>query len=88
MACGVLSGCHHLRLNPFASSAKSCHKPQPYQKARDVPPLKIPEGMDSPDSTTALRLPQLKAVAPPARSGSQPCLDEPPPFKVAKSPAT
>jgi hypothetical protein len=71
------------------ATAKACHSPQPYQKAQSVPPLKIPAGLDAPDTTSALHLPTLSEPPPPARKGSQPCLDEPPPFKVtppAKTP--
>jgi uncharacterized lipoprotein len=62
--------------------AKSCHGAQPYQKATSVAPLVIPPGLDAPDTTNALRLPALNEPVPPPRSGKQPCLDEPPPFKV------
>jgi len=74
----VLGGCHSLR------SVGSCHKPQPYENARSVAPLKIPSGLDAPDTANALRLPVLNEPAPPPRSGRAPCLDEPPSFKVTK----
>jgi uncharacterized lipoprotein len=74
----ALGGCHALR------SVGSCHKPQPYVNARSVAPLKVPPGLDAPDTANALRLPMLNEPAPPARSGRAPCLDEPPPFKVTK----
>jgi uncharacterized lipoprotein len=74
----ALGGCHVLR------GVGSCHKPQPYEKAGSVAPLKIPSGLDAPDTTSALRLPVLNEPAPPPRTGSQPCLDQPPSFKVAK----
>jgi uncharacterized lipoprotein len=65
-------------------SAKTCHEVQPYTKASSVPPLVIPAGLDAPDTTNALRLPQLTEPAPPPRTGKQPCLDEPPSFKVTQ----
>jgi uncharacterized lipoprotein len=71
------SGCRSFR-------NKSCHGPQPYQKATSVPPLIIPAGLDTPDTTNALRLPQLNEPAPPPRKGKQPCLDEPPSYKVSQ----
>ena len=77
----LVSGCHAFRR---ATSAKACHNPQPYQKAQTVPPLKIPSGMDAPDTSSALHLPALNEPPPPARKGAQPCLDEPPPFKVTQ----
>jgi len=75
----LAAGCH-----AFRPSAKACHSPQPYQKAQSVPPLKIPAGLDAPDTTNALRLPTLNEPPPAPRKGSQPCLDEPPPFKVTQ----
>ena len=74
----ALSGCGVAR----AVRNRACHDPQPYMKATSVPPLIIPSGLDAPDTTNALRLPVLNEPAPPPRGGKQPCLDEPPPFKV------
>lgn len=74
-----LAGCH-----AFGSVAKSCHNKQPYMAATSVPPLKIPPGLDMPETTNALHIPELKDPAPPPRKGKDPCLDEPPPYKVAK----
>lgn len=74
----LLGGCHLLR------NVGSCHKPQGYEKATSVAPLKIPSGLDTPDTTNALRLPVLNEPAPPKRSGKDPCLYEPPSFKVTK----
>ena len=77
----LLTGCH-----PFRHFAYACHKKQNYQQATSVPALKIPPGLDAPDTTNALHLPALNEPAPPPRKGQQPCLDEPPPYKVAKAP--
>lgn len=79
----VLSGCH---LHPFRHLTYACHKKQPYMQASSIAPLKIPAGLDAPDTTNALHLPALNEPAAPARAGQQPCLDEPPPYKVAKPP--
>ncbi|HVN47066.1 MAG TPA: hypothetical protein VMT66_17695 [Steroidobacteraceae bacterium] len=76
----LVSGCSAFR----HANAKACHGPQTYQQAKSVPPLRIPPGLDAPDTTNALRLPTLTEPAPPPRKGSQPCLDEPPPFKVSQ----
>jgi uncharacterized lipoprotein len=73
----VLDGCRSWRGN-------ACHKPQPYAGATSVPPLKIPQGLDAPDTTSALKLPTLNEPPPPRRTAKEPCLDQPPPFKVAK----
>ncbi len=73
----LLGGCKALR------GGGSCNKPQPYMAARSVPPLKIPQGLDAPDTASALKLPTLnEPVAP--RSKKDPCLDEPPSFKLSK----
>ena len=45
----------------------ACHKPQPYHDGAQRPPLKIPAGLDAPDTTSALRLPALNEPAPPPR---------------------
>jgi uncharacterized lipoprotein len=72
------SGCHAVR----AITNKQCHDVQPYMKANTVASLKIPAGLDAPDTTNALRLPALNEPAPPRRTANEPCLDEPPSFKV------
>lgn len=74
----LLSGCRSW----FHSN--TCNKPQAYQGATSVPPLKVPAGLDAVDTTTALKLPPLNEPAPPVRTVKDPCLDSPPPFKVAK----
>jgi uncharacterized lipoprotein len=68
----------------FRSATASCHKKQPYMAASSIPTLKIPPGLDVPDTTNALRIPDLKEPAPPPRKGKDPCLDQPPQYKVAK----
>ncbi len=76
----ALGACHMLHGN-------SCHGPQPYVGANSVAPLKIPAGLDAPETGNALRIPALNEPAPPARKGKDPCLDEPPPFKVRQAAA-
>jgi uncharacterized lipoprotein len=74
----ALSACHLLHGN-------SCHGPQAYLGAQSVAPLKIPAGLDAPETNSALRIPALNEPAPPARKGKDPCLDEPPSFKVRQA---
>jgi uncharacterized lipoprotein len=76
----LLGGCHWL------ARTNSCHNTQAYQNAQSVAPLKIPAGLDAPETTNALRIPPLNEPAPPPRSGKDPCLDAPPKFKVQKPP--
>ena len=75
----TVAGCH-----PFRHFTYACHKKQPYMQASSIPALTIPAGLDAPDTTNALHLPQLNEPEPPPRKGQEPCLDEPPPFKVPK----
>ncbi|HEY8053985.1 MAG: hypothetical protein ACHQD6_09545 [Steroidobacterales bacterium] len=74
-----VSGCHtlHNRL-----SHARCSESQTYLGETSVAPLKVPVGLDVPDTTNALRLPNPKGPAPPARPRTAPCLDQPPSFKV------
>jgi hypothetical protein len=74
--CALASGCKVLR--------PSCHKPAVYQSAGTGDALKIPPGLEAPDTTQALRIPELKEPAPPPRKEGDPCLDGPPPFATPK----
>jgi uncharacterized lipoprotein len=74
-----LAGCH-----AFTSRTNACHNKQPYMAATSAPPLRIPPGLDMPDTTNALHIPELKEPLPPPRKGKDPCLDESPPYKVVK----
>lgn len=70
----LTGGCHLLRAN--------CHAPQDYQLARQMTPLKVPAGLDSPDVANALVIPPV-GPAPPAPAANDACLDEPPRFEHA-----
>ena len=76
----ALSACHLLHGN-------ACHGPQAYMGATSVAPLKIPAGLDAPETNNALRIPALNEPTPPARKGKDPCLDEPPSFKIRQAAA-
>ncbi len=73
-----VSGCHTLR-NKLTESR--CTESRTYEGQGSVAPLKIPVGLDAPDTTAGLRLPQLNVPAAP-RAANAPCLDAPPSFKV------
>ncbi len=82
----ALGGCHHLV--PKAFRAKDCNKPQPYDLAQSIAPLRVPPGVDPPDTQGALRVPADNEPTPPPRKLTDPCLDEPPPFATTATPAT
>lgn len=71
-------------------SERSCISPdEPYLAAENNPPLRVPEGLDAPDRSEALTIPDLPASAP--RPNRTSCLDEPPSYfrsagTVARSP--
>jgi uncharacterized lipoprotein len=76
-AATLLGGCHlSQRLNP------DCHVRQEYQQARQVAPLKVPEGLDAPNTQGALLIPAIES-APPPPGPNQACLDVPPKYKAA-----
>ncbi len=76
MLCVLAAGCRVFRT--------SCNEPAAYQAAQTGAPLKIPPGLQTPDTTQALKIPPLKEPKPPPRQGSDNCLEAPPPFSVPK----
>ena len=73
----LLNGCRLLHGLPV-----DCHKPQEYQRAVQRAPLKVPEGLDSPNTQGALVIPTVDLVAPPP-GPHEACLDNPPRYKPA-----
>ena len=80
-----LCGCSHLH---FASHRHSCNKPGLYASARSVPPIRVPPGIDKPDTHAALRIPELNEPAPPPRRPTDACLDEPPSYAAPRGTRT
>jgi uncharacterized lipoprotein len=79
-ASALLSGCHM-----FSSLKDDCHAKQDYQQARSAPPLKVPAGLDAPNTAGALVIPAV-GDAPPQPGPKDMCFDVPPRYKSA--PAT
>ena len=77
----VTAGC-----NPFRRSHADavCKGPEGYSNATSVPSLKIPAGLESPDTRGALRIPDLSTPEPPPRRQSEGCLDSPPKYAIVK----
>ena len=57
-----------------------------YLQARSIPPLRVPLGIDPPDTKSELTIPALHEPALPPRGAKDPCLDEPPKFTEPKRP--
>lgn len=79
-------------LSACGGSNKPCIDPdEPYLRARTNPPLRVPDGMTTPDRSAALAIPEGTAPAPPPRTTTSGCLAEPPSYfrsagTVARSP--
>jgi opacity protein-like surface antigen len=66
----------------FNKLQTDCHSTQDYQHAVSAPALKVPGGMDSPNTAGALAIPNVE-VAPPAPGPHDACYDVPPRYKAA-----
>ncbi len=70
VACVALGACRH-------RGVVTCAKPGGYEKAQSIAPLRIPSGLQAPDTRGALKIPELnEAAAAPLPAGQ--CLDTPP----------
>ena len=76
-AAALMSGCHL-----FSKLTPDCHRPQEYQHAGQVAPLKVPEGLDSPNTQDALVIPAATLALPPPGPKDN-CLDVPPRYQPA-----
>jgi len=76
-AAALMSGCHL-----FSKLTPDCHTPQEYQRAGQIAPLKVPAGLDKPNTQGALIIPAA-ALAPPPPGPKDACLDVPPRYKPA-----
>ena len=77
-----LSSCH-----VWHSFTHSCaNDTDGYLQATSVAPLRVPLGIDPPDTKSGLQVPVLNEPALPPRAPKDPCLDEPPKFTEPKGP--
>jgi len=72
----LLCGCH------IFSRLTDCHAKQEYQRSAQVAPLKVPDGLESPNTQGALVIPAVELAAPPPGPNDA-CLDQPPRYKPA-----
>jgi opacity protein-like surface antigen len=73
----LLCGC-----NMFSKLQPDCHAAQEYQHALSAPALKVPGGLDSPNTAGSLVIPNVE-LAPPAPGPKDNCYDVPPRYKAA-----
>jgi uncharacterized lipoprotein len=78
IAAATLTGGCHL----FGKLTPDCHTPQEYQRAGQVAPLKVPEGLETPNTQGALVIPKVD-LAPPPPGRRDACLDVPPRYQPA-----
>ena len=76
-AAALMSGCHL-----FGKLTPDCHTRQEYQRAGQVPPLKVPTGLDKPNTQGALVIPTVE-LAPPPPGPKDACLNVPPRYQPA-----
>jgi len=76
-AASLLCGCHL-----FHHRVAECNRSQEYQRAVQLAPLKVPPGLDSPNTQGALVIPTVE-LSPPPRGPHDACLDTPPRYKPA-----
>ena len=80
LALTAVSGCK--------SRMESCHQTnKDYAGAKDLPPLKAPPGLETPNTRNALKVPPLNTPER-IRGKNEPCLDIPPPFTTPKTAPT
>jgi len=82
----VAVACVTAACNPFrrSTAVAECNEPINYASAVMAPVLKIPPGLQSPDTRNALQIPDLTTPEPPPRTRDQGCLDTPPPYTVTR----
>jgi uncharacterized lipoprotein len=94
LAIVAASGCNGMRKvgnaalpgQPFQPKQKLVCKQdnKDYIGAKEMPPLKAPDGLEPPDTRNALKIPQISAPER-VRGREETCLDAPPPFSTAKA---
>jgi uncharacterized lipoprotein len=77
-----LSGCHAFRHIYHNCEADT----DGYRQATTIAPLRVPLGIDPPDTKSSLQIPALNEPALPPRGSNDPCLDEPPKFTEPRGP--
>ena len=74
----LLAGC-----GVIAPAYDRCDKPAAYANSPEVPPLVTPEGVDAPDTRSALKVPELTT---PEKPPDGRCVDVPPGYFPNRTP--
>jgi uncharacterized lipoprotein len=78
----ALCGCRSLH-----RFTQSCNKDTDgYLQASNVSPIKVPAGVDPPETRSALQIPVLNEPVPPKLGPKDPCLDAPPKYTEPRGP--
>lgn len=72
----VLSSCSWMHRDRVSS----CRETTVVTEAKNLPPLKVPPGLDAPDTRNAIKVPDLNEPERP-RGAREPCLSQPPSYK-------
>jgi uncharacterized lipoprotein len=75
----VLSGCGLL-----TPTYERCDETPPYAAAREIPPLRVTEGLASPNTRNALRIPEVTI---PEKPTDGRCIDVPPSYSGGGEPS-
>jgi uncharacterized lipoprotein len=62
----------------------SCNDVGTYGLAEELPPLKVPTGLDAPDTRVALKIPEVVEPERP-RAATDECLESPPKYTAPKA---
>jgi uncharacterized lipoprotein len=76
MAVLLLTGCSWFRHH---NAAQSCSEPKVTTNIGSLPPLRVPEGLDPPDTHNGVHIPALAGTEH-VRGKNEPCLSLPPPY--------
>jgi uncharacterized lipoprotein len=77
------SGCSWMHRNRISS----CRELTVVDQANTIAPLRVPPGLDAPDTRNAIKVPELNEPERP-RLPTDPCLSRPPSYKIEAKPET
>ena len=79
----VLAGLPLAACGLLPNAYTGCDKERPYQSAESLPPLRVPDGADLPDTRQAMKIPDVRT---PVAPDDVRCIDHPPSYGGARPP--